>query len=360
MGRSPHALLLHPELSFSSSTERLFATLGALREQGCKLTLATQPGSRGVATREAGCDVQYLELPRSPSRAPLAWRRTRLALRRAEPDLLHVTDGSLAALGARAAAATHKRYVLEIHETVADPVPHDPDALAAVLVPSEAHREAAVNRGQLPRDRVRVVPHAPAPVEAPPRTERPADALPVVGCAGGLDGEHDPATFLDAVRLLEHQGVRARYALLGEGPLDQAMRRRVRRGGLAERVTVGVPTTREVGSALAALDVHVSCRRSGPGWLAAAALVQGVPSVFAATGEAFQLVEDERTGFLVEPGDPVRLAEIVRMLLEDPARARRVGEAGRDLALERHPPARFALSVAETHALALGTAFVAP
>jgi glycosyltransferase involved in cell wall biosynthesis len=47
------------------------------------------------------------------------------------------------------------------------------------------------------------------------------------------------------------------------------------------------------------------------------------------TGGLPEIVQDGETGILVPPGDVGALAQAVRWLLEDPARGRRLGEAGR-------------------------------
>lgn len=53
------------------------------------------------------------------------------------------------------------------------------------------------------------------------------------------------------------------------------------------------------------------------------------PVVASALGGIPEVVEDGRTGLLVPPGDPERLAAALRALLDDPARARALGVAGR-------------------------------
>src|SRR4030095_9072748 len=53
------------------------------------------------------------------------------------------------------------------------------------------------------------------------------------------------------------------------------------------------------------------------------------PVVASAVGGILEVVEDGRTGLLVEPGRPEALAAALRTVLDDPARGRAMGRAGR-------------------------------
>ena len=53
------------------------------------------------------------------------------------------------------------------------------------------------------------------------------------------------------------------------------------------------------------------------------------PVVASAVGGILEVVEDGKTGLLVEPGRPEALAAAIRSVLGDPARARAMGRAGR-------------------------------
>jgi spore coat protein SA len=65
------------------------------------------------------------------------------------------------------------------------------------------------------------------------------------------------------------------------------------------------------------------------------AMMHGVPVVATRVGGMSYTVEHGRTGFLVQPGDPNALAKAICELLENRARARQMGEAGRETAVEK-------------------------
>jgi starch synthase len=59
------------------------------------------------------------------------------------------------------------------------------------------------------------------------------------------------------------------------------------------------------------------------------------PVVASAVGGILDVVEDGRTGLLVPSGQPAELVQAMRALLDDPARARALGAAGRERVLAR-------------------------
>lgn len=65
------------------------------------------------------------------------------------------------------------------------------------------------------------------------------------------------------------------------------------------------------------------------------AMASGTPVVASRTGGLPEVVRDGETGFLVTPGDVDELHDRIDRLLRDPALARRMGRAARDLVLDQ-------------------------
>src|SRR5207247_8669446 len=59
------------------------------------------------------------------------------------------------------------------------------------------------------------------------------------------------------------------------------------------------------------------------------------PVVATRVGGIKEVVVDRETGFLVPPGDPVRLGRAITKVIEDPKLAARVGQAGRRRVLQQ-------------------------
>lgn len=129
---------------------------------------------------------------------------------------------------------------------------------------------------------------------------------------------------------------------IGEGePAYQSMlRERATRLGIADHIEwLGVRREQEVAAALRQTDVLVlpSFQETAP-MSVAEAMAVGVPVVATRVGGTPELVEHEKTGLLVAPGNSEELADAIRRLLADAELRRRFGAEGRAKALERYAP----------------------
>jgi glycosyltransferase involved in cell wall biosynthesis len=87
------------------------------------------------------------------------------------------------------------------------------------------------------------------------------------------------------------------------------------------------------------------------GLVALEAMASGTPVVASRVGGLPEVVEDGVTGFLVPPGDVTALNHRLGLLLGDPALARRMGEAAREVILDRFTWAKVAERCLAAYAL---------
>ncbi|TXR52927.1 glycosyltransferase [Quadrisphaera setariae] len=129
--------------------------------------------------------------------------------------------------------------------------------------------------------------------------------------------------------------------------------------GVADRLLlVGQVEQPDVPRLLRSADVSVNAPWYEPFGIAPLeAMACGLPVVGTAVGGLLDTVVEGATGALVEPRDTAALAATVRALLDDPARRRRWGRAGRRRALAHYGWDRVAASTEDAYGRALrGTA----
>jgi glycosyltransferase involved in cell wall biosynthesis len=167
-----------------------------------------------------------------------------------------------------------------------------------------------------------------APTDPPPRDEF------VVGYAGNLGIAQGLRIALDAAELL--RGTDVRFALLGDGPVQDELEAEIAQRGLADVISLdpGIPVA-EVGDFLRSCDALLVPLRDHPlldDFIPSKlydAMAVGRPVLVAARGEAAQLTAQTVAGIVVSPEDGAGLATAVRRLASEPALAQRLGQAGR-------------------------------
>ncbi len=158
---------------------------------------------------------------------------------------------------------------------------------------------------------------------------------PLVGTVSTLRPAKALDVLVDAAPAVLAAVADARFAIVGDGPLEAELKAQARRLGLESRF-VFLPFQAPSSASLRPLDVYVLCSawESFPiGVLEAQAC--GVPQVVTAVGGTREAVVPE-TGLVVAPRDPAALAAAIVELLRDGERRTRMAAASR----ERHA-ARF-------------------
>ena len=145
-------------------------------------------------------------------------------------------------------------------------------------------------------------------------------------------------TLLDAYERLD-AGDEASLLLVGSGPEEEALRRTVTERGLANVTFAGFRQQAELPHLYAASDVLVFPTLGDPwGLVVEEAMAAGLPVVSSrSAGEISDRIREGQTGLIVRAGDPVALAERLRMFVDDPPLAASMGAAARESVLWRTP-----------------------
>ena len=186
---------------------------------------------------------------------------------------------------------------------------------------------------------------ADVPIEVIPYT---AELPTPSASARAREGER---SILFVGRLIERKGVNhlirafgtvrrhtpVRLVVIGDGPERARLEQVARDMGVAEHVEFrGRVTDEELRQAYGAASVFVlpsvlDARQDteGLGVVLLEAMNYSVPVIASEIGGITDIVQHDRTGLLVPPGDEVALAKALSRLLTDPALSRTLGEAGR-------------------------------
>lgn len=199
--------------------------------------------------------------------------------------------------------------------------------------------EAVVRRRVVPAEKLRVIPNGldttrfywSPEVRMQTRKALGIDEKDFLWLAvGRLEEQKDYPNLLAAFSWVARERPEAVLRIAGQGPLRQTLEEEVRRLGLEGRVRfLGVRT--DIPNLLAAADAFVlSSAWEGLPNVVMEALAAAKPVVATQVGGVPELVEENKSGFLVPPKNPEFLAEAMLRLMSLPIEMRNaMGQAGR-------------------------------
>jgi glycosyltransferase involved in cell wall biosynthesis len=329
------------------SERHLLALLPALAERGADVTF--------VGLDDPGWDVApFYDALGVPARRLRGARGLRRALVQLRPDLVHTHLVHADAFGALASLRAPWRLVSTKHNDDrfrAGPFRHVERALTRratrVIAITHALERFCVERVGLPAAKIDVVHYGLDDVAA----WGAGGPAPPDGRFALVVGRLVEQKGVDvAVRALAQLPADVRLAVLGEGP------ERPRLEGLGAGDRLLLPG--RVGDVRAWLDaasvVLHPVRWEGFGLAVLEAMLAGRAVVASNVSAVPELVVDGETGLLVPPDDPDALARAANELLAGPARAARLGAAGRERARAEFSVARMADATLEVYERASG------
>ena len=267
------------------------------------------------------------------------------------PDVIHLQSPAVYQQGLWLARAWGRPVIM----TVATSLPSRnrfPDVggrCRKVIAISRSVADDLTRRNRVPSEHVVVIPSG---VDVPAMQDEHGvladDRGPVIGTAGPLEATKGLPFFLGAAARVVRECPDCEFLISGAGPEEHNLRRLARNLKLGGHVTF-VSQLFDFEMSLDAMDIFcLPSLQQGLGVTMLEAMIRGRPVIATGVGGVDSVITDGVTGLTVPPSNSEKLAERMLELLNDPERARKIGEAGRQFVREEFSVERM---VAETAAV---------
>lgn len=156
-----------------------------------------------------------------------------------------------------------------------------------------------------------------------------ADTDFVIGIVAVLRSWKGHGHLIDAVHRLAAERVPAKLLIVGTGPQEEALKRKVRQLGLEDRVLM-LGYRNDVPRLIGAMDCSVlpATKNEATSQALPQALAMKVPVIATAVGGLPEVVIDQETGLLIPSGDAEALCRALTWVHQHPAEAKQMAERG--------------------------------
>jgi len=341
-------LLLNDTDNWAGTESHILDLATALRERGTDAAIACPPRSP-LATRAGEIPLVPLHINTLVDRRAI--RQLVRLLKTGRADVLHAHNGRTQLHGALAVAIARRGALVWTQHFIA---PHHAQVggrKAALMkrvhraVNARTHgfiaisgvvKRAMIERNEAPAKRIIVVPNG----IADPRNAKLEDAAsvrarygvaseaPLVVSLCRLEAEKEVGTLLKAWTKVAGKRPDARLIVGGRGAMHRELQKQIESSNIGESAQL-VGFVEDALSLLNAADIFAHPAPAEPfGLVFLEAMALGRPVVACNGGAAPEIVNDQ-SGILVTPRDDAALARALGGLLNECARAQKLGKAGR-------------------------------
>ena len=338
-------LLVDLERAWRGGQEQALLLMTGLKRRGhCAELVAVRDSA--IALRAQAAGIRVHATPDAGRRIGAA-RRVRGLLREKRFDIVYANEAH--ALTAAWLARSHRHVPLVAARRVVFPLSGGAisraryRAAARILAISEAVRHELLAAG-VDANRIELVPDGveiPAPIKPEAREKArkkwafQADET-VIECVGALTAEKGHALLIEAFAKLRRECANCRLLLAGEGPLRAQLERQAREAGLASAI-IFAGFVSDVDSVYAAGDLFVfPSLAEGSGSSLLRAMAYGLPVLALARGGVAEIIQDGRSGVLVQEASAEDLARAAGRLLKNAELRERLSRAGRETVTSRY------------------------
>ena len=336
-------LLVADSLHIGGAEQHVVSLASALVQRGYHVTIAcSEKGFLAPLAERAGVVVRPL-LDRLVKRrlSPQFAQELAKHLRQESYDLVHAHMYASDAACACALSGTTPPLVLTEHSEAswrsADEQRCSQWFYAKarhIIAVSKQIRKRLIEHDGVPSHRISVIMNTLLPgLEASGGVQQACPAMlagkPLVGVVARLQPEKGIGYFIEAAAYVLRVIPHAHFLIIGDGQERHSLQEQAIALGVQEQVHF-IGFRLDVRALMQGLDVVVVPSLSeGTPLVTLEAMAAGIPIVASAVGGIPEQVRHLREGLLVPPADPQALGKAMIYLLQNPARLRQLGEAGR-------------------------------
>jgi L-malate glycosyltransferase len=165
-------------------------------------------------------------------------------------------------------------------------------------------------------------------IDSVPGTKKKKEnhAILTVGTAGRLVPVKDYTLLTEIARLTCAKFPDVRFIIAGDGPEMKSLKNRVDEYSLGDRFKLP-GQIEDVGEFYASLDIYINTSvHEGIPMTVLEAMSFSLPVIAPATGGLTEIIENNKTGFLIEGRDPASFAAALEILINSPDTVRELGE----------------------------------
>lgn len=339
----------------------LLALAGGLHKFGYDIEVAC-PGDSSLAReiQGLGLAVHFINLvgPLNPIQDLRCVIQLYKIVRQGQYDIIHFHGAKAGLVGRIAAVASRcPRTVLTAHNFIIyDEVPLAKKILfkygekllsratSRIITVSEALKADLTDNYQLKAEHITPVYNGIDTAKylerrdhAPTKTKWGiGQAKYVIGTVARMAPQKGLQYLLEAVALIKKTDPRKAgeiaCVVAGDGPLQAELANQAKRLGIENQI-IFPGFVRDMPDVLACLDIFViPSIAEGLSITTIEAMAAGLPVIASRVGGLPELVDEGVTGYLVEPRNPSALAQAILKMMNEPEKARTMGENGRALA----------------------------
>ncbi len=155
------------------------------------------------------------------------------------------------------------------------------------------------------------------------------DDADVIGSIGRFSPQKNPLDWIRIAGEINHTVDNVHFLLVGDGPLRSEVEMMLKSEGLWERTTL-TGLRRDVPRMLSAMDIFIlTSLWEGLPRTIPQAMAMGIPVIANRVGGIPEVIQEGVTGYLCQPGDINKTAEVCIYLINHPMKRAEIGRKGR-------------------------------